>query len=425
MKFVLTVIVMGWLFLGCKPRNNPIPIKKPFVPVYKNCDSTLKVLWQRPVLKDTAIVFSSLYDVDDNLIYNIEPFKDLPLPELGFFTFKNLEIEFIAKFEEDKENKIYVFNNSRQKITVNNEILSYTDGRNLYGFSKNAQFLWKSSFNDEQGVGGGAPFLSSYKNFVYYPSLGYEVFASDYLFKVNINTGVKQQIFTEPRKDSLINFIDPPVGFELNGDEMLAFQIRKHSFAKYYNQADFMVYNVTKNKMLWRRDSLDRYGFGSANQPLYENNKIYYASSFDLNCLDVTTGKMLWRQSFENYPYELNFSNLLLTEEGLIVHSNAREMSLLDKNTGKIIWENRSIGSGPKQLTYYKGDLIFNNFGTGTLECVNVKSGLLKWSAKSPYNCQHSGAHYGINEFVIDPKTNQLYICDNFFYYCLKLPGYD
>ncbi|PWJ47303.1 hypothetical protein CLV98_102340, partial [Dyadobacter jejuensis] len=53
------------------------------------------------------------------------------------------------------------------------------------------------------------------------------------------------------------------------------------------------------------------------------------------------------------------------------------------------------------------------------------RTGLLKWKAKAPNNCKDSRASFGLYSFVINPETNLLYICDNFFVQCLKLPGYD
>ncbi len=421
------LFILSYLFLlfGCKPADfGPPPIRKPFVPVYKNCDSTLQLIWQIPVLKDTALVSASLYEIDNQYIYNILPYNAKNVAEMGFFKISPNGITATSRLIADESIKLRVVDTNREKLTFTNNVLCFTDGRTVKGLNTQSQILWNLSFReDTRNNGTGGPTLSTYNNDVYYASYRDSLYVPSYLFKINIKTGAKEKIFTELPKDSILAGLDPPLVINKDGKEIAYFQSRKYSIKKYYNQADVIAYNITDKKILWRRDSLDRYGFGSANPILYENGKIYYASSFDINCLDATNGKMIWRQSFEKSPYQFNTKSMLLTKDGLVVKAEARQMGMVNKETGAILWQNYGVGSNTRQMTYYKGNVIFINAGTGNLQSINLESGLINFTAKSPYNCRNSNAYYGNNEFIIDPKTNYLYICDNYFYQCFKLPN--
>jgi hypothetical protein len=246
-----------------------------------------------------------------------------------------------------------------------------------------------------------------------------------YLFEIDIETGLERLLYTEPMENNMVGTFDPPLLYMLENDTIATFQIRSYSLVDAHYRSDLVGFNISKKEILWRKDSLDRYGRGSANPILVENNKLYYAGAFDIYCLDAVSGKLIWRQAFDNYHYEFNHTSLLLLENGLVTKSQHEEIALLDKETGAIIWENRDVGTGSNQIELYKGDLIITSGGKGTLECLDSRTGLLKWKAKAPNRCKDDRAGFGLYSFVINPKTNLLYICDKFFIQCLKLPGYD
>jgi outer membrane protein assembly factor BamB len=425
------IIIIAAAFTGCNDDNDvkPLPPYEWSKPV---CDTTLKVVWQKMIDPDSAYGIAILLSSNGKNIFwigsdngNIASNTD---PKFGYFEFDNdNKIKEVWTLFKDRNNETKKINfHYKTELIVHNGKLIYTSWHELFCFSENGELLWKNiKFSGNDGQGNGGPFISGYGNNGYFPSDGREVTDESYLYEVEIETGKERLLFTELVKDNLTSHLDCPVMYTHNKDTIAAFQSRKYNIKTLANRADVMALNISKNKVLWRVDSLDRYAQGSSNPILFENNKLYYAGAFDIYCLDAFTGKLIWRQAFDNYHYRFNHTSMLLLENGLVAKSEHEEIALLDKETGAIIWENRGVGTGSLQIELYKGDLIMSSSGKGTLECLDSRTGLLKWKAKAPNRCIDDRAGFGLYSFVINPKTNLLYICDKFFIQCLKLPGYD
>ena len=426
---VITLIAA--VFIGCNKGYDLKPLP-PYEWPKPTCDTTLKMVWQKMIDPDSAYGIAILLSSNGKNIFwigsdngNIASNTD---PKFGYFEFDNdnkiKEVWTIFKDRNNETKKINIHSN-RELIVYNGKLI-YTSWHDLFCFSETGELLWKNGkFSGNDGQGSGGPFISRYGSKAYFPSAGKEVTHESYLYEVEIETGKDRLLFTEPVKDNLTSHLDCPVLYTLNNDTIAAFQSRKYSQVDAHYRSDLITYNISKKKILWRKDSLDRYGRGSANPILVENNKLYYAGAFDIYCLDAVSGKLIWRQAFDNYHYEFNFASLLMLENGLVTKSEHEEIALLDKETGAIIWENRGVGTGSHQIELYKGDLIMSSSGKGTIECLDSRTGFLKWKAKAPNQCIDSRAGFGLYSFVINPKTNLLYICDKFFIQCLKLPGYD
>lgn len=430
MKVITSIFSLLFGLWGCTPEYVPEPFDvSDWIGASIKCDTTLKLVWQKPIASDTTNLTSSFYKSNGTLIYQISPMGERK-SELGFFNFENDKIVYKNKLLSDPNKEIYFFLDEVNSLVTYNGILCYSDGRRLYGVNDNAEIIWKLKPNGSKEEGYGSPFLSNFNGLILFPSSNQDWVDSTgygmpcYLLGVDIHNGSKKTLFTEPEQRYIRSLLDPPVAFEHNGDLIVVFQIRKYNFLNGNNRSDVVSWNVTQNKQLWRLDSIDRMGIGSANRLLYENGKVYYAANSDIYCFDPITGTQLWKQSFTNFPYHFQTNNLLLTDKGLIVKSNDHEICLLNKENGQIQWENRNVGTSPNQLLYFKGDVFFN-CGDGTLQCVNVNSGLIKFKMKSPNNCKDDRAHYGIIQFIINPENNLLYISDNFFVQCFQLRGYD
>lgn len=432
MKVIVNILVLLFGLWGCKEEYIPEPFDpSDWIGSSLKCDSTLKLLWQEPVFKDTSETAAFFYYREGKLFYQFVPGNEEKRPaEMGFFQLKDNKIVYSNKLKADPQSENYLFYKYPESFVLSNDILCYTDGRRLYGLNHNLELLWKIKPDGSRAEGYGSYFISNFKNLIFFPSNNQDIIDSTgygmpgYLLGVDIHNGSKNILFTEPEQKYIRSNIDPPVAFEHNGDLITVFQIRKYNFFNGHNQSDLVSWNVTQNKKNWRLDSIDRMGIGSANAVLYENGKVYYAANSDIYCFDPISGSQIWKQSFTNFPYHFQTNNLLLTEKGLIVKSNDHEICLLNKENGQIQWENRNVGTSPNQLLYFKGDVFFN-CGDGTLQCVNVSSGLVKFKMKSPNNCKDDRANYGINQFIINPENNLLYISDDFFVQCFQLKGYD
>jgi len=422
---IYLLIIIAAAFTGC---NNGYDVKP--LPPYEwskpVCDTTLKVVSQKIISKDSSYGEARFLSDNGKYIYQYSANHDKEIKG-GFFEFDGNNIHELWGIKPDIPNGKRVFNvytSFRDFVLLQNKFI-YTDVATVYCYSYQGDLIWENKFGEVENKGNGNSFISGFGSKVYMASRRIDSIHIKYLFEIDIGTGKERLIYTEPEQNSIIGEFDPPSLYMLENDTIATFQIRGYSKVDAHYRSDLVAFNISKKEILWRKDSLDRYARGSANPILVENNKLYYAGAFDIYCLDAVSGKLIWRQAFENYHYEFNFASLLMLGNGLVAKSEHEEIALLNKETGTIIWENRGVGTGSLQIESYKGDLIMTSSGKGTIECLDSHTGLLKWKAKAPNQCIDDRAGFGLYSFVINPKTNLLYICDKFFIQCLRLPGYD
>ncbi len=206
-------------------------------------------------------------------------------------------------------------------------VLAYTRRNSLYALGKNGEIIWKSEFTDGSKDGIGGQSLSNFKSLLFYPSGTKDIESDIQLLGIDIKTGSKRVLVKEPAIDSKNNMtsrMGAPVGYLFQNDTIVTFQVRKYGSLDGY-RTDLVAWNITKNKQLWRVDSLDRKGNGSFNTPIYENEKIYYAGINNIYWLDAFTGELIWRQGFDNFNYQIIHHSLLSLDYGLIVKSHDNE----------------------------------------------------------------------------------------------------
>ena len=327
MKVIGNILVLLFGLWGCTKEYIPEPFDpSDWIGGSLKCDTTLKLLWQEPVFKDTSETAAFFYSHEGKLFYQYVPGNEEKRPaEMGFFEIKDNKIVYLNRLKSDPGSENYLFYKYQNSFMINKDMLYYTDGRRLYGLNHNLELIWKIKPDGSKEEGYGSYFISNFKDLIFFPSINQDIVDSTgygmpgYLLGVDIQNGSKKTLFTEPEQKYVRFSIDPPVAFEQNGDLIVVFQIRKYNFFNGHNQTDLVSWNVTQNKQLWRLDSLDRMGTGSANPLLYENGKVYYAASSDIYCFDPITGTQIWKQSFTNYSYGFQTNNLLLTNHGLII----------------------------------------------------------------------------------------------------------
>jgi outer membrane protein assembly factor BamB len=419
------LIIIAAAFIGCNPGYDikPLPPYEWSKPV---CDTTLKVVWQKIISKDSSYGEARFFFEKGRYIYKYTANHDMEV-KWGFFELDGNKMHELWGIKADNPNDKRIFYGSRAVkdfLLFQNKFI-YSVGTTVYCYSFQGDLIWENKFDGVENKGNGDASISGFGNKVYMGSQRNNSIHITYLFEIDIEKGLERLLYTEPMENNMIGRFDPPSLYMLDNDTIATFQNRSYSQVDAHYRSDLITYNISKKEILWRKDSLDRYGRGSANPILIENNKLYYAGAFDIYCLDAVSGKLIWRQAFDNYHYEFNHTSMLLLENGLVAKSEHEEIALLDKETGAIIWENRDVGTGSMQIELYKGDLIMSSSGKATMECLDRRTGLRKWKAKAPNQCIDNRAGFGLYSFVINPKTNLLYICDNFFIQCLKLPGYD
>ncbi|WP_158281200.1 PQQ-binding-like beta-propeller repeat protein, partial [Dyadobacter jejuensis] len=296
-----TIIIFAAALFSCK-NDFDLPLYPTYEWTNPLCDTTLKVVWQKIISKDSSYGAARFFSENGHYIYKYVSDYDKEV-KAGFFEFDGNNIHELWEIRPDVPNGkwvFYGFPSFSDFLLLKNKFI-YSDGRTLYSYTYQGDLIWENKFAGVENKGNVNSFLSGFGNKVYISSRSGGSVHRRYLFEVDIDTGKERLLYTELEDNNFIGLFDPPVLYMHENDTIATFQIRKYSQIDSHNRADMVAFNISKKEIMWRVDSLDRYTMGSANPILIENNKLYYAGAFDIYCLDPFTGKLIWRQSFDDY----------------------------------------------------------------------------------------------------------------------------
>ena len=223
-----------------------------------------------------------------------------------------------------------------------------------------------------------------------------------------------------------LNIYPPSLWLNPQGDTVLI--VRENGFVNVgqplhegrTNLASLYAFNLRTRQYEWQRyDFEDEWSF-SIFPPLIENGRLYINCRKTTYCVDLLTGNTLWRKDFE---YFMN-GNPLSHKNLVVVQSNHQGMWGLDKSTGAIVWYNPDIAGSPLSgLAYFDGVAYFTSTGTGMLYAVNAETGKTIWAERSPnYSSRTPNVSFGWSGVVIDPLRRVLFVSDNYWLMCVKLP---
>lgn len=187
---------------------------------------------------------------------------------------------------------------------------------------------------------------------------------------------------------------------------------------------DAYCYNLTKNSVVWKNDTLNNGHFGTATSfhpIIVENKYVLFQHKMKISCLDFSTGELIW----EKTTGSTNSCPIFYSEGKIIVRPDKYEdlMSCYDVKTGNLLWENTDLKlSDDKDLKMdtYKGNLYFiTRRGTaydcpGFLLCISLATGVVNWFDPGPDK--------GIYEnLTIDQQTGFLYCHSRWSVLCIDL----
>ncbi len=172
------------------------------------------------------------------------------------------------------------------------------------------------------------------------------------------------------------------------------------------------AYNETQKKMEWKSDSLDYNS--NVDPPLIYKEKLYFNGDNQVICLELKTGKELWRKVLR--PMVL--SDLIIENDKLFIKSDDKSMFCIDPTTGKEIWANYENDSYVAFTPiYHKGTIYYCSWSKARLEAVDAATGKVLWQYKSPFSKGQMALGIGI-----DHDRNLLYGYDGFHVYCFQIP---
>ena len=163
------------------------------------------------------------------------------------------------------------------------------------------------------------------------------------------------------------------------------------------------LYNYTKQKSVYDKEPLalqvDAYASGPA--ALYED-KAYYAPAKSIVCIDVYTGKRLWKRDF---PEGFAFSGYMIADDKLLANCEDTYLYALDPDTGGQLWRTKSSGTSSK-MAYLNGVVYFTGGGDGLLHAVDTETGKHLWRIRSPDLERNSGAWFMRRVSVVPPAKD-------------------
>lgn len=162
--------------------------------------------------------------------------------------------------------------------------------------------------------------------------------------------------------------------------------IRSHLVASgnvlYFGDFDgkFSALDTTSNEILWTYDAGERI----ICKPVIEGNKILFNVKNALFCLDIQTGKEIWKFTREVDPsvkgvtganYDYREYEAVIYNGAVYYPSNDGSLTAVDLETGKEVWRNVSEYPVPvsSSLVVYKDKLYYNSL-MGDLYCLDLKT---------------------------------------------------
>lgn len=181
-------------------------------------------------------------------------------------------------------------------------------------------------------------------------------------------------------------------------------------------------YSMKRDSMVW---SLKGFDFDISDNPAISNGKYYFVTGNHFYCLDILTGKQVWKRSL-NLSQGLSFIDPLTIAEGKIYARNGNgDAYCLNATNGLVIWANtmnaETGGSGSREgakIEYYKGRLYYSD---GTLYVLDAQSGRLIRNYNVPKSLPPNELNY-IEGVTIDPETDLMYFTVGYRLICARVP---
>ena len=395
------------------------PVVPPPVPPIAT--SKLDIVWQVPILPDTSensTVALAILDGDPVYCLNFYlPSAFLQLRDGASGALKWKYDQWLRSFDGLSPNEAATINN---KLIVNAWHRTYCI---------NAQGTLDWAVDVTQQGKGGDPFIIINGGYIYkeihigtHPKI-----TNSTLVRTHYVAGKWDTLVTIQARDSFVLSINPPIVWvNPQGDTVLIIRDngeRNTLYGPYKGSmswSNLYAYNLRTKQYDWQLVEFQNKSI-MANPPLIYEDRYYIASLQKIHCLDLITGQEIWSIALPNGVIAAGF---VQHKNWLIAQGGDRGMWAVDMNDGHVVWYNpQPLGSIDK-LFYYDGVVYFTSFGDGRLYAINAETGATIWAERTPnwHNTKAPYATFGHSYVAIDPERKVLYVSDNYYAMCIKLP---
>ena len=402
-------------FLAC--HKDPV-VPPPTPPV---ATSKLDIIWQVPILPDTsenATVALAILDGDPVYCLNFYlPSAFLQLRDGASGALKWKYDQWLRSFDGLSPNEI---------ATINNKLIINAWHR-TYCIDSQGTLDW--SIDVTQQGKNGDPRIIANGDYIYkeiyvgaHPKItNASVVRTHYLW------GKWDTLVNIQARDSFVLGTDPPsIWVNPQGDTVLIIRDngeRNTLYGPYKGSmswSNLYAYNLRTKQYDWQLVEFQNKSI-MANPPLIHNNRYYIASLHNIYCIDLFSGQKLWSTEL---PYTVNSAGFVRHNNWLIAQAADRGTWAIDMNDGHIVWHNPQPLGLIDKLFYYDGVVYFTSFGDGRLYAINAETGATIWAERTPnwHNTKAPYATFGHSYVAIDPERKVLYVSDNYYAMCIKLP---
>ena len=202
--------------------------------------------------------------------------------------------------------------------------------------------------------------------------------------------------------NNITGFIGSAVPFmDASGDVMITYDYADAQLG-WLGNTYTGLYNYTQRKHVYDKEPLalqvNAYASGPA---VVHEGKAYYAPAKSIVCIDVYTGKQLWKR---NFPEGFAFSGYIIADGILLANCEDTYLYALDPETGKELWKEKSSGTSSK-MSHMNGVVYFTGGGDGLLHAIDIETGKHLWRLRSPDLEVNSGAWFKRRVSVLPPEN--------------------
>ena len=401
MKLAMNIVVFILLILGvggCKPDCPPVPLEEQSPLVWKMAFERGELSSTPHYYNGTVIIGHPARETNNYWVYCLDP-------ETGDSIWQT---RIVTPFE-------FAPFSSQNSFIIDNRVVLSTSKRMFVLDADDGSILW--NYTDPNNYGG----VCIIDNYIYIADAVNKASATMYRF--DINSGVKEELFTirngenEPGGDFTPYLMMPVKWIHPSGDEILVLQNRSYGHNKIgpdgmygYSKMDLMAYNLTADSILWYRYEVDNFSSGA--RPAIDGDKVYFYGDRHAYCINPLNGETRWKYFIGDGPEDdFNTANILIIDEKLIVKPDNDHMHAVNKETGEMIWRNNETASMPGLLRVHQ-DTIW--FGSGGVLAIDVNTG------KTLIDQYEASNGSWIFPIAHHPTNGHIYTSDGDYLYCLN-----
>lgn len=295
------------------------------------------------------------------------------------------------------------------RIHIKDNMLFACSSQDNYAIElNNGQTIWATNIED------GNPRTSIFEDLLFHTiTFGSAPYGdSSKIVISSVDQGDWKDVFKVNKTGGFEVNLEPPAVFiNQESDTLLVFQNRQINLSNYVERVDLYCYNLSLDSLIWFKEEFTSSGSSNVRVPKVDGNLIYFEGKWDLFCIDIQSGDVIWNINL--YHTHLA-SNSLIYNDIIIINLDNGDLIAIDKFTGNTVWSNVGLSGCCTELRVYDDRLYFGN---DKLFIVDPLNGQLLYEFRSPHpNGSFSTA------IAVDIENKKMYAADKYYLMCFELP---